>query len=207
MKIWMLMQENSTKEIAWHGLVRKEGNDYTIYDILMFPQTVTAATVTTDDTLYSTWLTQLPDEQFDHLRFHGHSHVRMGITPSGTDLTYQHHLIRDVKDYYIFGIFNLNYDVNLCLYDVVNNVLFESADITLKDFTLMVRHWAKTNMEEHLHKPVTTATVTAASTQATSQATTPRQTGAQTQGYSYDQAKGYEYNQAYWENYYQGRGY
>ena len=38
------------KEVAWHGIVRKENNVYTITDVLVFPQEVTGATVTSDET-------------------------------------------------------------------------------------------------------------------------------------------------------------
>lgn len=122
------------KEIGWHGTVVREGNTFYIKDVFLFPQTVTAATVTTDDDAYSTWILSQEDEVFEHMRFHGHSHVNMGVTPSGTDITYQANLLRDVTDFYIFGIFNKRGLMNFCIYDIETNILFEQNDIVVQDY-------------------------------------------------------------------------
>ena len=64
-KMVILIQEFD-KEVAWHGLasrIESEGrNEYTIYDILVYPQEVTGATVNTDQEAYQTWLMAKDDE-------------------------------------------------------------------------------------------------------------------------------------------------
>ena len=82
-KMTALVSEFST-EVQWHGLVRRLSEcEFEIYDILVPPHTVTAATVTSDQEKYSNWINGLDDETFNALRFHGHSHVNMPVSPSG----------------------------------------------------------------------------------------------------------------------------
>ena len=57
----------------------------------------------------------------------------MGTGASGVDITYQHNLLRDCTDFYIFGIFNKKYEMNWFLYDVQTNILFEDEDIIVED--------------------------------------------------------------------------
>ena len=96
-------------EVGWHGCVHKQEHVYTIYDILTYPQAVTSSTVTCDDKDYGEWLIkELPDEIFNNLRFHGHSHVNMTTSPSSTDQALFDAFLKTSKegDFYIFGIFN-----------------------------------------------------------------------------------------------------
>lgn len=95
------------------------------------------------------WMNELDDETFNHMRFHGHSHVNMGVTPSGVDTDYQETLANTVQDFYIFGIFNKKRSYNLYLYDMEQNVLFETKDLktTLNDHTST---WADEQIEKHV---------------------------------------------------------
>lgn len=150
-KIWELV-DACEKEIAWHGLVTKEKNTYTIYDILVFPQEVTASTATAKEEEYVMWMNELDDETFNHMRFHGHSHVNMGVTPSAIDTDYQQTLANTVQDFYIFGIFNKKRSYNLYLYDTEQNLLFETKDLktTLNDHTAT---WADEQIEQYVTVP------------------------------------------------------
>lgn len=81
-----------TTEVGWHGVCKRDPEDpahFIVEDIIIFPQAVTGATVTPSQEEYDMWKGMLPDEQFNNLRFHGHSHVNMDVNPSGTDTTYQ----------------------------------------------------------------------------------------------------------------------
>ena len=124
------------KEVAWHGIaVRGEEPDtYCIKDILVYPQEVTGATVTTDQEKYSMWLMQQPDEIFNNIRMQGHSHVRMSTSPSSVDTTWYEQILDQMKDdmFYIFMIWNKRREKTIKIYDLRENVLFETADVEVK---------------------------------------------------------------------------
>ena len=85
-----------SSEVGWHGLVRRDPDDATkfyIDDLITFPQEVTGATVTPTQGEYDRWNAMLPPEQRNTMRYHGHSHVNMGTSPSGTDTTFQKDII------------------------------------------------------------------------------------------------------------------
>lgn len=156
LEAWLKIQalvDQCDKEIAWHGLVTKHGRTYTIEDILVFPQTVTGTTVTSDETAYSLWLAQQPDEVFNKIRFHGHSHVNMGTTPSGVDTTYQEDIIRNLQDFYIFGIFNKKGSNWCTIYDVEDNIVYEDDDIELITPDVSAIGWAIAAIKEYVDIP------------------------------------------------------
>ena len=158
-KIKTLVRLCST-EIGWHGTVEHTPgtNTYTIVDILLFPQTITGTTVNSIDDLYGPWLMDLDDDTFNTLRFHGHSHVNMGVFASGTDTNHQETLIESIRDYYIFMITNKKSDVLMFLYDKANNVLYEHADLNILYAVDETEDWAKENMEQYLEKPAPVVT-------------------------------------------------
>lgn len=127
-KLWLMTQEH-TQEVAAHALVKRElSNTFLIYDILLYPQTVSAATVqATDD--YGPWLMSLSEAQFEDCKMQIHSHVNMGVTPSAVDNSFYHTLLAQVTDFYIFMIINKRSEMWFNIYDVANNLLYESADI------------------------------------------------------------------------------
>ena len=121
-------------EIAWHGTVEHpEENVYKITDVMLYPQTVTAATVTTDQKEYETWLDNLEDEVFNKIRFQGHSHVNMAVNPSGVDLEYYNDLTNalSTNTFYIFLIMNKKQDFYIEIRDLANNTYYEKEDIEL----------------------------------------------------------------------------
>lgn len=125
-----------SKEIAWNGLVNydKDTNTYEVYDILIFPQIVTGTSVDVDETKYAMWLASLTNEQLEHMRFHGHSHVHMAVRPSGVDTGYQKEMLNmQIKDYYIFMIFNKSENMYACIYDVAGNAFYEDDDIIIEE--------------------------------------------------------------------------
>jgi len=133
LKMHMLVKHN-TKEIAWHGIVERNNNTFTVKDILVYPQEVTGVTVETDQQEYSNWLINLPDEQFNNLRMQGHSHVNMGVSPSGTDTTWYNSILQQLQndDYYIFLILNKSGNLHLELYDLKTNTKYDKEDIEIK---------------------------------------------------------------------------
>ena len=138
---WLKMQvlvNETDKEIAWNGTARRgddpEKDEYIIDDILVYPQRITGTTVQSEHAEYDAWQYMLPDEIFNNLRFQGHSHVNMGVTPSGTDLTLYSDLLSMLKEdmFYIFMIWNKRGEKMIKLYDMKKNVLFETADCTVE---------------------------------------------------------------------------
>lgn len=145
----------SSVECSWHGLVRKGGNEYFIYDILVFPQINSGASTTTDEKEFAEWQTKLimdPDFPIEDLRMHGHSHVMMNVFSSGVDDQYQKDLITKVNDddYYVFLIMNKKMEMCAFIYDFEQQVLFETSDITIKINygNTDIRQWAKDELKE-----------------------------------------------------------
>lgn len=143
------------KEIAWHGLVSVEGNVYTIYDVLLYPQRITGTTVEAIEDEYGLWVTELEDEQFENMRMQGHSHVSMGVSPSGTDESYYDELISHVEDYYIVMIMNKRDEHLFRFYDIRNNVIFDKLPIEVGSHTL--QEWALNGMSQYVmeNAPIT----------------------------------------------------
>lgn len=121
-------------EVQWHGMVsRISENIFRIEDLVFFPQKVTAVTVDTDEEEYSKWILTVERER---MRMHGHSHVRMGVTPSGTDMNYRKSIVssspipNEGEDFfYIFMIVNKDWKISAEIYDIQNNIVYETQDI------------------------------------------------------------------------------
>lgn len=134
-KMIMLMF-GSDKEIGWHGLIIRDPeneNHFILQDVILFPQEVTSVTVVADEQKYPLWALTLPEEQFNKLRFHGHSHVNMGVTPSSTDTTYYEQNIRQFKDgFYIFMIINKRFEMFIQVYDFDNNTFYDKNEVDIE---------------------------------------------------------------------------
>ena len=135
---WQKMQalvREFDKEVAWHGIAfRDEDSDknaYTITDIIVYPQEVTGATVTTDQTKYQTWLMDHDDDVFNNIRMQGHSHVNMSVSPSGVDTSLYDRILNQLDDtmFYIFLIWNKKGEKTVKIYDLAKNILFETSDV------------------------------------------------------------------------------
>ena len=126
--------QNCSKEIAWHGIVdRREDGAYIISDIMMYPQEITGATVTSNDDKYPMWLMKHPDEIFNKIRFQGHSHVNFAANPSGVDTTLYSNMLQTLSDddFYIFFIMNKRAEFWIQIYNLAENIVYEKEDIDL----------------------------------------------------------------------------
>lgn len=122
-------------EAGWHGTVsRLNDNEFVIEDIFVYPQEVTGSTVNTDQKAYTEWLYGLDDEVFTKLRLQGHSHVNMGVSPSGVDENHRKRILEQLDQdmFYIYMIWNKSLSVNTVIYDMENNILYENKDIEVK---------------------------------------------------------------------------
>ena len=121
-------------EVGWLGTVDKtveDGGDvYTITDVFVPEQLVAAATCEIKSPgrsqLAMDLLKKYGDEEgeklINSLQFWGHSHVNMGVSPSGQD----DNMILEFKtrDFFIRGIFNKKGDVKMDIYDFKNNIKY-----------------------------------------------------------------------------------
>lgn len=138
---WAKMQaliREFDKEVAWHGVAYRgddpDKDEYIVSDIMVYPQEVTGATVTTDQVKYQMWLySEENDEVFDDIRMQGHSHVNMGTTPSAVDTSLYERILDQMDDsaFYIFLIYNKRGEKTYKIYDMDKNVLFETSDVTV----------------------------------------------------------------------------
>lgn len=142
-KSWIKMYgliNGYTTEVEWHGLVsRLDETTFFVDDILIFPHEVTGVTVTSNQKEYEEWLDTLDTSTFNKLRLHGHSHVNMCVTPSSTDMNYRKNIIdnfglptEDSDFFYIFFIGNKRGEANIEIYDLQNNILYESSDVIVE---------------------------------------------------------------------------
>lgn len=135
----MALVQSFDKEVAWHCVSRRgeKENEYEVYDIVVYPQSVTAATVEMDVAEYDEWIRKhamAGDEWVFNLKGQGHSHVNMSTSPSGTDMDHQKKVLADMKPdgFYIFVIWNKRNEHTCWVYDLAKNTVFENKDITVQ---------------------------------------------------------------------------
>lgn len=149
-----LIREFAT-EIGWHGFVRRDEDDPTVFyidDIAVFPQEVTGASIRPDQFKYERWEDEtLTPEQRASCRYHGHSHVSMSTSPSGTDDQYQMDKLSRLRGaglspemltafmeqnhdslFYIFMIWNKRGEVTARVFDVLNNRYYSGDEVIIK---------------------------------------------------------------------------
>lgn len=132
----VLILKHFNKEVAWHGVVERtdKPNEFIITDIMVYPQEVTGSTVNTDQSKYQMWLMDDDkDEIFNKIRMQGHSHVNMGTSPSSVDTTQQSQILELLKtqtdSFYIFQIWNKKLECWSKIYDLKNNIMYETSDV------------------------------------------------------------------------------
>ena len=132
LKMTALIREFSS-EVAWHGTVERISPKwFLVKDILVYPQKVTGATVNTDQEAYAKWMQELDDETFNSLRFQGHSHVNMGVSPSSTDIENQSRIVSQfgsADHFYIFMIWNKSMDFSARVFDMSANSIYDTDEV------------------------------------------------------------------------------
>ena len=128
----------SAEEVSWLGTVERDGMTFLIEEVFLFAQEVHATQTRFDEEAVGGFFADLasqPDgvELVEKVRFWGHSHVNMGVNPSGSyrpgdygDLSAMHSLGQSC-DSMIMGIANKDgqfrfeiffYDLGLRIQDV-----------------------------------------------------------------------------------------
>ena len=151
--------DDTTTEIGWYGTVTKMPGFESVFvidDILVYPQTVTGATCVQDDDRVFEFELNLSTDQVNRKRFHGHSHVNMGVTPSGVDEQFYQDILTQVVDYFIIMITNKSGAYYTRFYDMQNNILYTGIPVqVMLDNGIALEHWyddaTQNNIKEHTY--------------------------------------------------------
>ena len=151
--------DTTTTEIGWYGTVTKMPGFESVFvidDILVYPQTVTGATCVQDDDRVFEFELNLSTDQVNRKRFHGHSHVNMGVTPSGVDEQFYQDILTQVDDYFIVMITNKSGAYYTRFYDMQNNILYTGIPVqVMLDNGIALEHWyddaTQNNIKEHTY--------------------------------------------------------
>lgn len=148
-------------ECAWHGTVTRDGLRFTVHDIICYPQTISGATVNTDETKYEAWHQSLDDVTYNTIRLQGHSHVNFSTSPSSVDKTMYEKMLETLSadSWYIFMIANKKGDMWFEIHDIANNIIYENTDIDICVEDNYLKEWyteQKKMFSEHAFKSNTT---------------------------------------------------
>lgn len=159
-KLMKFAEAMDKNECAAMGTVERTGNLFTITDLLVYPQEVSAAFVTTNDTEYGKWLDSLSDKQINSLKFQVHSHVKMSPSPSTTDIDTREALFDQEEDFLISMIVNQKAEYSLYLYDAKTNLVYDTNEINVivlcNDGTT-IHSWIQAAKKQIKDKPLVTA--------------------------------------------------
>jgi hypothetical protein len=109
-------------EVGWLGTVERDGNVFTVTEIHVFDQEVSAATTNLDASALSEYGAKLMEEErfddIERIRYWGHSHHNMGTSPSGQDERTLLNTFGDC-DYAIRAILNKRgrVEISICFFD------------------------------------------------------------------------------------------
>jgi hypothetical protein len=64
----------------------------------------------------------------------GHSHVNMGVSPSGVDERHRQQILEqlEIDMFYIFMVWNKSLSVHTLIYDMQRNILYEDKDVEVR---------------------------------------------------------------------------
>ena len=152
-----MLVDKTTTEIGWYGTVTKVPGltgVYVIEDIIVYPQKVTGATCEQLDDKMFEFEMSLTTDQVNHKRFHGHSHVNMGTTPSGVDEQFYHDILTQVTDFFIVTVTNKRNEYTTRVYDMEHNILFTDVPISvINDEGLKLDLWYEESKKQ-LEEPI-----------------------------------------------------
>lgn len=119
-------------EIGWLGTAYREGNEFLINDVFLFRQEVhgTTTEITPEGLAeFAEELLQQPNgvEIWNNLKMWGHSHVNMGITPSGQDNSQMEAFSNVGHDFFIRLICNKKGEMGIDVYLYEEGLEFHNA--------------------------------------------------------------------------------
>ncbi len=127
--VWLQIQflvEECTTEVGWKGAVSRSENIFTIKKIWVPEQEVTATTtdITDEGESWAGFECHNDFNDLDMMRYWGHSHVNMGVSPSGTDDKQMEEYMDNGCTFYIRSIHNKKGACYLDLYDAERELEF-----------------------------------------------------------------------------------
>lgn len=125
-------------EVGWLGSARRTDDGFAIDDVFLFDQEVDSARthLSTDSiSQVADEVIKLPnaEELFRGLCFWGHSHVRMGTSPSHQDNETMQVISRISRDFMIRGILNRVGRIELSVFDWASNLAYHDTPWTVGD--------------------------------------------------------------------------
>jgi hypothetical protein len=133
-KMWKIV-ELCPEEVGWLGMVDKtETGDYLITEIFLLEQEVSGVTTDIESDAVANLAVDLESRGLDStkLRFWGHSHVNMGVSPSGTDENQTNEYIEHC-DFFIRGIYNKKMEAKVDVFDMNHKLVYQKVDHAVKD--------------------------------------------------------------------------
>lgn len=119
-------------EIGWNMVILPYKDGYKVWDILIYPQKVSAAYISVDLPRYGMWKAYLDWKTEAAINGHGHSHVNMSPFASIVDINQQHdEILTKHEGFYLFQIWNKHNEVNSFFYDLDNKVYYTKEDIKI----------------------------------------------------------------------------
>lgn len=128
--------KESAKEIGWLGTVVKQDNSYIIEDVFLFKQEVHATTTEITPEGLNEFAMELMSsdegmEIWNNMKLWGHSHVNMGVNPSGQDDKQVETFESCGYDFFIRMITNKRGEMRLDLYNYENGVIYSEMDYSI----------------------------------------------------------------------------
>jgi hypothetical protein len=130
--------DNVNDEVGWLGAVEVIDNSYWVTDIYLPKQEVNGATCElAPDGMHDLcdWMIKNGHEaKVDKVHFWGHSHVNMGVIPSGQDIEQSLEKLRDFGGtFFIRAICNKNGLMSVAFYDGTNKRVIENLTWYIND--------------------------------------------------------------------------
>lgn len=153
----------SDGEIGWLAFVEKyEGVGYLITDCVLLKQEVNGTTTEIDPMALIEFWNETPIEKQALIKMWGHSHVNMGVTPSGQDDS-QMEYFKDGNDWFIRLITNKKREYHIDIFDYKNGLKVHMDQADLKDYNPGATELRK-SIEEEIKSKVSKKTYTAPKT-------------------------------------------
>lgn len=148
-------------EIGWFGYVSKvEGVGFLVEDVYLLKQDAHATTTEIDPEATLEHFSSMTSEEIAKNRLWGHSHVNMGVTPSGQDESQAKEHYADCEDFYIRLIMNKREEFHITIYDMEKKleIVVDSLPVYDPAVAAMRLEIAKEIKEKVSYKTATTTT-------------------------------------------------